>query len=207
MNDFLFKWCGHAGCTAYNRVVKKIYGTIVKDTKRRGRGWKGWRDAMSKLVRVRGISGESRNGDVSLAWSTNLVFRVKSQEMLLISVEPHFHFSIMDSSLEFICDWIWFSNWKWELSYYDRYTEIYKQVRKQMKIDGTNWNNVLAYHFQSAYGPKRRWRRKAAAPQESAAVRVQTTLLEYGQLNCSRFGSKVKSVWQLYHGGFEEYYF
>ncbi|XP_071521254.1 coiled-coil domain-containing protein 93 isoform X2 [Panulirus ornatus] len=43
---------------------------------------------------------------------------------------------------------------------------------------------------QSAYGPKRRWRRKAAVPLESASVRVQTTLLEYGQLNCLGLGSK-----------------
>lgn len=35
---------------------------------------------------------------------------------------------------------------------------------------------------QSAYGPKRRWRRKAGAAEgEAESVRVQTTLLEYGQ--------------------------
>ncbi|XP_045598387.2 coiled-coil domain-containing protein 93 isoform X1 [Procambarus clarkii] len=43
---------------------------------------------------------------------------------------------------------------------------------------------------QSAYGPKRRWRRKASTPLESPSMRVQTTLLEYGQLNNAGFGSK-----------------
>nr|XP_053630266.1 coiled-coil domain-containing protein 93-like isoform X3 [Cherax quadricarinatus]XP_053630267.1 coiled-coil domain-containing protein 93-like isoform X4 [Cherax quadricarinatus] len=43
---------------------------------------------------------------------------------------------------------------------------------------------------QLAYGPKRRWRRKASAPLESSSVRVHTTLLEYGQLNYAGFGNK-----------------
>ncbi|ROT78077.1 hypothetical protein C7M84_003215 [Penaeus vannamei] len=34
-----------------------------------------------------------------------------------------------------------------------------------------------------SYGPKRRWRRKNSTPQESESQRIQTTLLEYGQLS------------------------
>ncbi|KAK7066758.1 Coiled-coil domain-containing protein 93 [Halocaridina rubra] len=43
---------------------------------------------------------------------------------------------------------------------------------------------------QSVYGPKRRYRRKTSTPLESPSLRVQSTLLEYGQLNLKMSSSK-----------------
>lgn len=47
--------------------------------------------------------------------------------------------------------------------------------------------------IQSAYGPKRRWRRKASTPIENPSLRVQTTLLEYGELTLKGYNKTQES--------------
>lgn len=60
----------------------------------------------------------------------------------------------------------------------------YYSTPQQEKIK-ESWPTVskTISEVQGSYGPKRRWRRKNSTPQESESQRIQTTLLEYGQLS------------------------
>lgn len=54
---------GHVGCMSYDRLVKKIYDSMVEDTRRRGRPQKESTDVVSELYSATGISerGYQRN--------------------------------------------------------------------------------------------------------------------------------------------------
>lgn len=56
---------------ANERLVKKIYGITVEGTKRKGRPWKRQTDAVSDLIRARGILGDVRGMNTYLVrWSS-----------------------------------------------------------------------------------------------------------------------------------------
>ncbi|KAG7163838.1 Coiled-coil domain-containing protein 93-like [Homarus americanus] len=59
------------------------------------------------------------------------------------------------------------------------YTTPQEEKLKESLAQATH--TLSAVH--SAYGPKRRWRRKDSTPIELSSMRVQTTLLEYGHLS------------------------